>query len=218
MLEKVTIPISLFEYSVDFRRPVVALWMDRAKPVQEIFDALSRWSLDINDIEPITQGKPSDQGIRIRLTKKRCTIFFGPASFKFTKDDADWASAEETINILKTALDTVVHVSGAELIEHKTAFAFHMQPLSKTFLEILRPVLSSALESLLDSKMTTGASIVKWRDGRIVLDGSGSLANGIYVRFEQNFKIETDFGEIAKQLRSAEDAIFRLLNVEEGSE
>src|SRR5260370_25345231 len=134
MPEKVKITIAVFEYSADFTRPIVALWMDRATVVQAMFDALAKWKLDINDIEAITAGKPSEQGIKIRLSEKRCTVFFGPASFKFTKDDADWASAEETIEILTTALGTLIRASGAELVDQKTAFALHLQPTSKTFL------------------------------------------------------------------------------------
>jgi hypothetical protein len=61
-----------------------------------MFDALMKWNLDLNDIEGITTGKPSEQGVKIKLAKKQCTIFFGPASFIFTKEDADWSTSEET--------------------------------------------------------------------------------------------------------------------------
>jgi hypothetical protein len=215
MPEKVKIPIAVFEYTVEFTRPIISLWMDRAVVVQAMFDALIRWNLDINEVEAVTTGKPSEQGVKIRLSSKYCTIFFGPASFKFQKDNADWASAEETIEILDAALGTLIRASGAELVDQKTAFALHLQPTTKTFLEVIRPFLSPALEALRTTKLKTGASIVKWEDGRVVLDGSASLANGVYLRLERDFNVKATFAEMAKELRTGEEALFKLLDIEE---
>src|ERR1035438_5328654 len=100
MPEKVSIPISFLEYTAGFERPVFAAMMDRAGIVQAIFDALAPWKMEIDHLEPITTGKPSEQGVKFKIPGKKATFFFGASSCKFTKDDADWASAEETIAIL----------------------------------------------------------------------------------------------------------------------
>jgi hypothetical protein len=55
---------------------------------------------------------------------------------------------------------------------------------------------------------------VKWEDGKITLDGSGTIANGVFVKYEQDFDTSASFEMIAKELRSAEDTLFRLLDVE----
>jgi hypothetical protein len=52
MAELVTIPLSFFEITVDFERPDLRLWNDRASVVQDIFDALKPWSPSIDNIEP----------------------------------------------------------------------------------------------------------------------------------------------------------------------
>lgn len=169
MPEKVTIPVSIFDYSSDFVRPIISVWMDRAVLVQSMFDALLKWSLEVNDVEPITTGKPSEQGIKFKLPLKRVTFFFGPSSCKFTREGVDWATAEETIEILQTCLNTLTAGTKAELQNQKTAFILHLQPTTKTFLELLMPFLSPQLQSIRPGKVTTGASIVKWEDGRISL-------------------------------------------------
>ena len=45
MPELVTIPISVFDFEVGYERPEFKLWMDRAKVVQGVFDALDPWGL-----------------------------------------------------------------------------------------------------------------------------------------------------------------------------
>jgi hypothetical protein len=215
MPEKVTIPISFFEYTAEFSRPILAALMDRAVIVQAIFDALKPWNADIDNIEPITTGKPSEQGVNFKLPEKKVKFFFGAGSCRFTKDDADWAAAEEMITILTSALGALKSTSGAEISLQKTAIVLHLQPRNVTFLEILKPFLSPAIQALDGSALKTGASIVKWERRRIVLDGSAALANAVFLKFEREFDGGADFEKIALQLKEDEDAIFKMLDVEE---
>lgn len=215
MPEKVTIPNSYFRYEADFVRPMVSIWMDRAHLVQAIFDALLPWKLDIDNVEPRTTGKASEQGISIKLPEKRVTAFFGPASCKLSRDNADWASAEEVIEILRTFLSTLTSVSGAELANQKTAIALHLQPRTVKYIDLLKPFLSPEMQRLNDDEVTTGACVVKWKKRRVTLDGSAVIANGVYVNLEREFAPEVSFEEMAIQLKSDEDSVFRMLGVEE---
>jgi len=215
MPEKVAIPISFFEYTAEFARPIIAAWMDRAGIVQAIFDALSRWNLEIDNVEPITTGKPSEQGVKFKIPGRKVTFFFGAESCKFTKDSADWASAEETISILTAALDALKMSSGAVALTQRTAVVLHLQPKNLPFLDILKPFLSPSMQVLDEGPVKTGASILKWDKRRVVLDGSGALANAVFVRFERDFDGVSSFQDIAVQLKADEDAIFKLLQVEE---
>jgi len=61
MPEHVTIPISGFELSVNYVKPDVKLWVDRGPIVQGIFEALSQWNPNFDDIEVINVGKPSER-------------------------------------------------------------------------------------------------------------------------------------------------------------
>ena len=67
MAELVTIPISVFEITIDYEQPALKIWADRAAVVQGIFDALSPWKPNVDDIEPRTTGKaPSAPRIHAR--------------------------------------------------------------------------------------------------------------------------------------------------------
>ena len=215
MPEKVTIPIAFLEYSAEFERPLLPALMDRARIVQAIFDALTPWGMEIDNVEPITTGKPSHQGVNFKLPEKKVVFFFGAASCKFTKDDANWAAAEEMSKILTAARRALFDTSGAEMSVQKTFIALHLQPRSKTFVEILKPFLSPALQSLENANVKTGASIIKWEKRRIVLDGSAALANAVFLKFEREFDAHADLESIAFQLKNDEDAIFKMLDVEE---
>ena len=159
MPKKVKIPIAIFEYRTDFKRPIFEFWVSRASAFNALFETLSRWKITIDDLELITTGKLSEQGVRIKLTEKKITLFFGASAFKLTKDDAGWDTAEETIEILDAALRTLIKEAGAELNNHKTAFALHLQPTTKPFLEILKPFLSPALESLGYGKLRSAGGV-----------------------------------------------------------
>lgn len=215
MPEKVVIPISVFDYSSDYVRPVVAIWMDRASLVQNMFNALVKWNLDIDNVEPITTGKPSEQGITIRLPEKRSSFFFGPANCRFTRDTASWNTAHETAEILQTFLSILLDGTGVELQNQKTALIMHLQPSTKKFMDLLKPFLPQPLQEFSEGDITSGASVVKWKDSRITLDGSNHVANGLYLKYEREFGNTVSFETIALDLRAAEDKLFQILDVEE---
>lgn len=217
MAEKVNIPISVLDYTADYIRTVIGVWLDRAALVQAMFDALLKWNLNVNNVDPIMTGKPSEQGIRINLPDVRSSFYFGPASCSFKRDGVDWASANETIEILKSCLDTLTGNSPVRFQNQKVAISFHIQPKTKSFMDILNPLLSPGLKALRSETVTTGASIVKWGNGRITLDGSAAIANALYVRIEHEFEPSIPFEEMATTLRNEENALFELLGIEEAS-
>jgi hypothetical protein len=178
-----------------------------------MFDALLKWNIDVNEVDPIIKGKPSEQGIKIKLPEKRVTFFFGPSGCIFTREGVDWATAE-TIEILQTCLTTLFAVSKAEMSNQAIALHLHLQPSTKTFVDLLRPFLSSELIGMRDAKLKTGASIVVWEDGKVTLDGSAALANGVYIKYERQFDKTATFEMMAKELHSGEEVLFRLLDVE----
>jgi hypothetical protein len=215
MPEKVAIPVSVFDYGSDYVRPVISIWMDRATIVQNMFNALARWGLDIDNVEPITTGKPSEQGITIRLPGKRASFFFGPSGCKFTRDTVDWSMAQETAEILQTCLSTLLDGTDVQLLNQKTALIMHLQPSTKKFMDLLRPMLPEKLKAFSTGEITSGASVVKWKDSRITLDGSNHVANGLYLKYEKEFDSSVSLETIARDLRAAEEKLFQILDVEE---
>jgi hypothetical protein len=215
MPERVAIPISYFEVVLEYAEPNLQLAMNRAAAVQAIFSALKPWNITVDDVEVIQTGKPSEQGIKFKIPEKKASFFFGPASSKFTKDDADWASADETIRLLDAALSSLLKEGAITIVSQKTAIALHLQPRTLPFADILRPLVPPSLAALQSEPATTMAVVAKWKKRRITIDGSGQIANGIFLRFEREFDGKASYDEIAAQLKADEDSLFNMLGVEE---
>jgi hypothetical protein len=215
MPELVTIPISYFEVAVGYERPEFRLWMDRASIVQGIFDALEPWEPRIDDVDAITTGKASEQGVTIKLPLKRVSFFFGPASCKFTRENVDWQSAEETIAIFDAAVSALIRSSGVAMGPKSTAISLHLQPKSLPFITLLTPFIAPQLAALDSQPVTTMATVAKWAHHKVTIDGSAVLANAIFLRFEREFPTTATYEEITDQLRKDEEDLFIILGVEE---
>jgi hypothetical protein len=215
MAELVTVPISFFEVTFDYARPNLALWGDKAPIVQALFDALEPWDPKVDDIESLNTGKLSEQGIVMKLPLKRVTLFFGPAYCRFSRDAVDWNLAAETIEIFDVATSAFVSLSGVPMGAKKTAIGLHLQPKSVPFLEVLSPFMPPRLGTLENAPLRTMAIVAKWDKRRVTLDGSGSIANGLFVKFEREFESSTTSQEMAAQLLKDEEDLLAMLGVQE---
>jgi len=214
MPELISIPISIFEATFNYKEPNILLWLDRGKTVQAIFTALKPWNLLVDNVEIITTGKPSEQGIKFKLPEKQITFFFGPALCKLSKDNAAWDSAEETITIMDASFSALANSANIEAATIQTVVALHLQPKTLPFIKILGRFVPAQLAAL-DGEVKTMASIVKWDKWKVIIDGSGQIANAIFLRFEREFEGTTDYQQIAEQLRADEASLFAILDVKE---
>jgi hypothetical protein len=211
----VTIPIALFEVIIEYARPNMKLLVDSAKVIDQLFESFSPWNVKVDDVEVITEGKPSDQGVKFKIPTKRTSFTFGAGSCKLNRDDADWPSAEEMIKILNTGWNVLSELGGVVPGAYKTAIAMHLQPKTTRFIEILKPFAPPQLLKLETAPLKATAAVVKWEKRRITVDGSSQLANGLFVRLEREFEGTVGYGEIAEQLKADEDELFGLLDVME---
>jgi hypothetical protein len=215
MPQLVTIPISNFAVAIRYVRPVFQLWIDRAAVIQGIFDGLEPWKPSIDDMEVRADGKPSEQGITLKLPLKRITFFFGPASCKFSRDDADWGAAEETITILDAVLSALTIFGHVTLGNKSTAISLHIQPRTIPFMDILNPFVPCGLAAIESQPIRTMATVAKWENRKVTIDGSGALANGVFLRMERDFDASVSYDQMAQQLREDEAQLFSILGVEE---
>ena len=215
MPEPVTIPIAFFEFASDFERPVFKLWIDRADVIQAIFDSLMPWSPRVDDMEAVNTVKTSEQGFTIKLPLKGASFFFGPASCKFIRDNVHWQVAEETLAILDATISALTRSASVVLGAKNVVIAMHLQPKSVPFTTLLLPFIAPELVALDSKQMMTAATIVKWADYRVTIDGSGTIANALFLRFERQFPSATTYQEIATQVRKDQENLFKMLGVEE---
>ena len=215
MPEPVTIPIAIVNVTMEYVRPNMKLLMDRIRVVDQLFERYSPWNIKVDDVEIITEGKPSDQGIKFKIPRCRTSFFFSAAQCQLTQDDANWRAAEETIKILKIGVGTLAEVAGVEISSYKTAIALHLQPKTASSIQLLAPFASARITAFDPSPMTAFATVVKWDKRRITMDGSAQLANAIFLKFEREFPGKMPIEEVALQLKIDEDELFTLLGVEE---
>jgi hypothetical protein len=215
MAEQITIPISTFEVTIAYKRPVLNLWLDRAALVQKMFDFFEPSNLSVDDVEAVTTGKPSEQGVKFSLPLQKITFFFGPAACKFTKDAATWANADETLSVLTAALGVLIQEGGVELGTSSTSLVLHLQPKTVPFKELLWPFLTPSIAHLENSLPEAMAYVIRWKGRRVTLDGSAALANGVFVRLEREFEPNVSFDDLKATIFNDEVAVLKLLNVEE---
>jgi hypothetical protein len=214
MLEPAAVPNTYFEVTMDYEIPSARIWLDRAEIVQELFAAFQRWNMSIDDTEVLQTGKPSEQGLKFKIPSKAASFFVGVASCKFSRDNTNWETAEETIDLLDTGLSALIAVTGINIKNRKTLIAMHAQPKTSPFIRFIEPLIAPQVTSMESGDVTTVAIVVKWDNRRVTIDGSGLLANGIFIRIERDFTPDIPYPEIAKQLNADEDQVFAMLGLE----
>ena len=126
-----------------------------------------------------------------------------------------WQGIDETIKILDTAVSALTRLSKVQIGLQRTVIALHIQPRNLRFVDILRPFVAEQLASLESSPITTMATVAKWSNRKVTIDGSGAIANAIFLKLERDFPSATTYREIAEQLKKDEDGVFEMLGVEE---
>jgi hypothetical protein len=215
MPEIIETHFSFFEVEIEFTEPALKLWLDRIAIVEAVYAAMHPWNITVDDVEVITTGKPSEQGVRFKIPEKRSSFFFGAAACKFARDNTNWNTAEETISILDAALKAFSSQSQVTFKTFKTAVALHVQPKVKPFVEIMQPIIPANMAALEGEPCKTMAIILKWPTRRVTIDGSAQLANGLFIRYERDFSGDATFDIMAKQLYADEMQIFAMLDVTE---
>ncbi len=214
MAEQITIPISIFEITAWYQKLAVRLLADRADLVQALFDAFSDLKPNADDLEVISTGKTTEQGIRLRLPQG-IVLFFGAAGCKFTKEAAIWADADNILAHLQTFLAILTNGTGIVLGRKVTVLTLHLQPKNVSFKQILLPFITDKLRNLDSAPLDAMAVVSRWPGRRITLDGSAQLANGIFAQMEREFPGETALDQIKQELYNDEVNLFKLLDVQE---
>jgi hypothetical protein len=215
MPEIVTIPISFLELEAEYEHPDFKLSGDRTLIVQAIFDALKPWGIEAGDVEILTAGKLSEQGISFRIPAKNVVFSFFISFCKLSRDNVNWEMADETLAILNAAVFALTLQSRVVIGKKKASIGLHVQPKATTFLKVLSPFMDRRLEALESQSMTTMALVARWGKRKITLDGSATIANALFVKLEREFEPSVSFEEIALQLRTDEHDLFDVLGIEE---
>ena len=188
MAELVTIPISTFEFSIDYERPNFnLLGSGGSSVVQALFDALKPWDPRIGDVEVISTGKLSEQGVSIKLPIRRVSFFVGTASCKFVQEGIVWQSMDETIAISDAADSALIRCTDVAVGPKNAAVLLHLQPRSLSFLALLAPFIPSQFANLNEGPAVTMATVVKWEHRKVTIDGSGISPTRSFCAWNESF-------------------------------
>ncbi len=215
MAEPVTVPISIFEVTVRYEKPVIRLLADRADIIQALFDAFTEFEPSADDMEVVSSGKATEQGIRLRLRSQMITFFFGATSCKFTKEAASWPEADAILHILDRFLTILAEKSGVILGKKTSVLSLHLQLKTGSFKDILRPLIDSGIQRLDPAPLDAMAIVARWPQYRITLDGSAQLANAIFVQMERTFDARLTYDDMKQHILKDEVDLLKLLGVEE---
>jgi hypothetical protein len=188
---------------------------DRVNLVDDLFSSFHEFGPSVDDMEVLTTGKTSEQGIRLKLRGERITMFVGASSCKFVKDGAVWKEADRVLGMLATFLRVVTNVKGTELGSKTSILSLHLQPKNVAFRDILKPFLDSRLKALDQEPVKSMAIVANWPTRRITLDGSAQLANGVYIQMERDFPAEMHMNEAKEHIFKDEVDMLKMLEVEE---
>jgi hypothetical protein len=214
MPEKVTTKLSFFETEMEYGNPFLNVFVDRARIVSAIYDALKPWNINVDDIDFLTTGKPSEQGVKFKLPWKQSAFFVGPVSCKFTRDNTDWTVAEETIQIINAVTSVLEAETEIRISKRKTVIALHLQPENLPFMKLLSPFVSPDLSKLENRPVEAMAAVINWKGRKLTIDTSAHVANGIFLRLERDFDGSVGYDIIAERLLQDEEQVFQALGIE----
>jgi hypothetical protein len=219
MAELVKIPVSNTEYQAYFTRPCIGFIGDeRQKAFEAVFTALLHFNLRLENTEIITTGTLADHKAIFRIPERGIRFQFGAEEYRFNKDYASWATADEDGQIFLAAENALMEGSGAEVKSCTVTVAMHLQPLTKPREEILEPFFPEPYKAFITQRPAqTYGHHVRWADGNVLLDFSVPFANGIFLRFSSFFMGHPPFSEVLAKVRSDQDSLFAILGVEEAA-
>ena len=217
MAELVKIPFSSTEFQAIFERPHIAfIGRDWAKVFEEVFTALLPFNLLLANTEIVNTGKVADHKAIFRLADRGITFQFSAEGYRFSKEFASWATAEDDGQILLAAERALMEGSTAKVGACSVTAGIHIQPLNTSREEILAPFIPEPFKVLMGKRQTRAyATSFRFADGDVLIDFSVGFANGIFLRFSSSFNGHPPLPEILAKVRDDQAALFGILDIEE---
>src|SRR5262245_48780278 len=116
MAELVKILLAGVEYRAYFERPYVGFITDgRMRAFEAIFNALLPFKIRLANTEFVETGTPADHKTIFRIPDRWITFQFGAEEYRFNKELASWATADDDGQVLLAAERALLEGSGAKV-------------------------------------------------------------------------------------------------------
>jgi hypothetical protein len=216
MPELVKIPAATAEVVARFDRPYIGLLAsDRAKVFEALVSALLPFNFRFANTEIISGGnKPAEEKVVFRIPERGIIFQFAAEEYRFTKDGATWAIAEEDGEVWNAAETALLTASGAKIAGYAVTLALHIVPLSKTRDEVIAPFISAPFKQFSDQQATAfGAHIRFAGGGEVLFDYSLGYANGIFLRLSSQLDGKPPIPEVFARIRHEEEQVLKMLDL-----
>jgi hypothetical protein len=141
-----------------------------------------------------------------------------------TAENLDWSEAEQVIAGMSAGINAVFAAAEfqmpgrpaakPEIQSHQVGIAMHIQFKTRPHKDVTAPLLSAAAFNLLDGELKSPGIILQREKANILIDGSVTYANGIFVRIYRQHPAEATLPQMAESLHKDEERLFEVLGLE----
>jgi hypothetical protein len=221
--ESVAVPMELvlaeiqqafFEYRANFKEPITILWSGgrQAEIIDAMYKALTPWRVELGNIAWQQSAKNlSEVQLSFAVPSQLASVQVGIAGVTMTALNPDWTRAPELVTLFQTSFGVLVASTGHEFQSQQTTLGFHLKPsAARPFREVVTQFVNA--ESLGSDAAMFGVSVY-YTDHTFVIDASGAIQGGLFIKLVRNFTAEKQFEEMAKALYADEEAVLRRLGL-----
>jgi hypothetical protein len=205
---------AFFEYRANFKEPITILWSGgrQAEIIDAMHKALAPWRVDLENIGWNAGAKNlRDVQLSFTLPSQFASVLVGIAGVTMTALNPDWSRAPELVTLFQSALGAVKLSTRQDVQSQQTTLGFHLKPpAARPFRDVVTQFVNA--ESLGNDAAMYGVSVY-YSDHTFVIDASGSIQGGLFVKLVRNFTAERQFEEMAKELHSDEEVVLRRLGL-----
>jgi len=207
------IQMPFLEYRANYKESITSLWFGLRQG--DIVDAFLKALAPQLTFEGVTWNQAAknlaEAHISFSLPSLFSTILVGIRGVTISVLNADWSRIPLLTSVLQSAVDALKAGIQKELEAQQITLAFHLKPGAKAFRErMTRFVNSKALAS--DDAKSFGVSVY-YPDSAFVIDSSGVVPDGLFVKVVRTFSAQKRFEEIATVLYKDEEAVLHRLGL-----
>ena len=205
---------AFFEYRANFKEPITIFWSGgrQAEIIDSMHKALAPWRLDLDNIAWQQTAKTlSEIQLSFNVPSQFASVQVGVAGVTLTALNPDWSRAPELTGLFQASLGALKASTGQDFKFQQTTLGFHLKPpLGRPFREVVTRFVNA--ETLGVDATMFGVSVY-YSDHTFVVDASGVIQDGLFVKLVRNFAPEKEFEEMAKAVYTDEEGVLRRLGL-----
>lgn len=206
---------AFFEYRANFKELITIFWSAgrQAEIVNAMQKALAPWRVDLENIS-WQQGAKNLREIQISFTvpSQFASIQVGIAGVTMTAFNPDWSRAPELLKLFGACVGALNGSTGQQFQFQQATLGFHIRPpAARPFREIMTQFVDAKALGSEDAAMF-GLSTY-YNDHSFVIDASGTVPGGAFVKIVRQFAVETNFETMAKMLYADEETVLKRLGL-----